>query len=1245
LGCSPGVFMQFLMRNLSSSRFIAFLVFLLALLFSPSLRAQSTYTAQLTGVITDSSGGVVPAAKVTLTDEATNVPVSATTNDKGIYVLTGLRPGKYTLRAEATGFASAERRGITLAVSQETTLDLSLAPRGIAETVIVTDQVPLLDTGSASLGTDVTNEYVRDIPLVNRSFFSLVFLAGGVTESAGSGIQDSYPSGTNFVSNGQRNATAEVRMDGALISAPEQGEGGTTNVYYQPSVEIMQEFKVENNSFSAEYGNNGGTVVNLVLKEGTNKFHGSGWWFGQRSALDANEFFNNAAGIPKADHLRDQYGFSLGGPIRKEKTFFFVDVEKVRVQDAVNMSGNVPTADERIGNFSADANSIYNPSNCLVLDPLTNTCSQRAQYVGDASSVDSSGHSLAGVSNVIPKSQIDPIGQAILNLYPTPNVNGNPNFNFRTSTIASSSGYQYDIKVDHHFNDKMHLSGRYSHLYSDFSTPFVLGDGTDAQGNTINDGLAGYTTVHNGGLEFNDSLSPTMLWTSRLAVDRVTSPGRSLGPTLESVGFPAILKQANGLDRFPTISVDPGGSANQLSLFNQCCDDTSFAHTLYSYTSSVSFVRGRHTLRAGFEQRQFFNNFGQPFNPTGNFSFPQSITGISPTDTTAGNSFADVLIGYGDPGSSITILPKVADKSWETAFYFQDDFKLSAKFTLNLGLRYEWSTPYTERFNHQQYSDFTGDTGIAISLLNGQPPTELKGTTIFPGQAGFGRHLPVDRRNVAPRLGFAYSVDAKTVVRGGAGIYYGLNPATNYQYPGTAFSSQGNIFFTLNNFNSRSATFENPLPNGLPQPEGKTYGQNPNWGFSNANNIGTEEARNANIYQWNIGIQRLLPQDITIGIDYSANRSNHLPWGGDNITTTRNRNFLPSDVRAQVSAAQHAQDPNCDVNGCVTAYLNQLVTNPFQYLFVQLPGQPAPIFNQPSSLYNQAQIPLANLLRTYPQFSGSFTGLPNLGANAFYNSMQLRFQKRAGHYVSFEGNYTLSKATDDSSAGFNAFVGTLNAGNVQQLDRLKSEHSISANDATHRFVLAAVVELPLGRGRWIGRDMNAFLDGVVGGWGVSIVATRQSGQPLAFGTVGTGNGLFTDGNQRPNILCSQLSSGVSYHQAAANGLSGLGNASVFSPNCFGYPGDEVPGNAPRYISTLRTDGIRNADLSFSKEFAIREGMKLQVRGEFFNFTNTPRFATPNTVVSTDPTNPGSFGTVTSTANTPRHMQFGVRFEF
>lgn len=402
----------------------------LSLLVGSAAYAQATYTAQLTGTVTDSSGAVIPGAKVVLTDEATAVGPTTNTDARGVYVFTGLRPSTYTIRVEAPNLAAQERKGVTLAVSQEATLDFTLKTGTVAETVTVTEQAPLLDTGNTALGTDVTNEYVRDIPLINRSMFGLVFLAGGVTETTGSGTQDSYPSGTNFVSNGQRNATAEVRLDGALTSAPEQGEGGTTNVYYQPSVEIVQEFKVENNSFSAEYGNNGGTVVNMVLKQGGNQFHGSGWWFGQRSALDANDFFNNAGGIPRPDHVRDQYGFSLGGPIRKQKTFFFIDAEFTREHDPVNITGTVPTDAERNGDFSqtmtADANgnpvvqAIYNPLQCA---PQNGTC-VRPQFQG----------------NMIPQQAINPIGQALLKLFPEPNVSGDQFGldNYRTSILTNA---------------------------------------------------------------------------------------------------------------------------------------------------------------------------------------------------------------------------------------------------------------------------------------------------------------------------------------------------------------------------------------------------------------------------------------------------------------------------------------------------------------------------------------------------------------------------------------------------------------------------------------------------------------------------------------------------------------------------------------------------------------------------------------------------------------------------------------
>jgi hypothetical protein len=276
-------------------------------------------------------------------------------------------------------------------------------------------------------------------------------------------------------------------------------------------------------------------------------------------------------------------------------------------------------------------------------------------------------------------------------------------------------------------------------------------------------------------------------------------------------------------------------------------------------------------------------------------------------------------------------------------------------------------------------------------------------------------------------------------------------------------------------------------------------------------------------------------------------------------------------------------------------------------------------------------IPQQLLLEPYPQFDGGFEGLPRLIATSWYHSLQIRFQKRASHYISFEGNYTFSKATDDSSAGRNAWIGNLGLDNPQVLDNLRAEHGIGSNDTPHRLVAAVILELPFGKDRWIGGGMNRVAEAIVGGWSLNSVVTVQSGQPLALYN---NSGLLVDGNQRPNVICSQLASGLSYRQAAESG------GSVLNQDCFGDPGDNIPGNAPRHFSNLRGDGIRNLDTSLSKEFKIHEGQLLQVRAEVFNAFNHQRFAFPD-VGSGD----GALGQVTSTTNNYRRMQFGARYQF
>lgn len=1248
-------------RNLQS---VAFFIgpFLLTLAAVTAGFAQGSYEAQVRGMVTDQSGAIMVNATVTITNDGTNISQTSKSDEHGQFFFTGLRPAVYTVKAEVSGFRISEKKGVVLQVDQQTTVDFTLHPLGVNESIEVTQTAPLMDTESATLGTDISSEYVHELPLANRSFFGLTFLAAGVTEVSGSGTSDNYPSGTNFTSNGQRNATAEIRLDGALISAPEQGEGGNTNVYYEPLVEGMQEMKVQNNSFSAEFGNNGGTVVNMVMKSGTDRFHGSAWYFLQRAQLDARDFFNPANVGPKPDSKRDQGGFSLGGPIVKNRTFFFVDFEKVRSSSASSGVVTVPTLAERQGDFSADTNpdtglpqNIYDPTALGCGNPCVNR--PQVQYNGQA--------------NVIPPSEQDPIGMAVLNLYPKPS-NGNEFNNYNFTTLANAPGYQFDIKIDHQINDKNRLSGRYSRGWSNFTTPLTLGDGFD------NDGIkSGVTVAQNASLEYTRAFNPRIIWTSHVGVDRVHELSLPSIPTISSFnaslpagvqGLPSVFEQANGIDKMPTFLMQ--GNLPWTNLYDQCCINTTFAHTLVSYSTQLVISKGAHLIKVGGEQRIFYNNFWQPNYPSGFMTFTDNTTSPNPNSNTdasgntSGNPFASLAFGYGDnvnASSQLVVTPSVANRSFETGFYVQDDWKLTPKLTINLGLRYQWSSPYTSRGNQIEFSNFAANSGVSIDLtsvpavaqtgtpsvqgamqsvgLNYPASQELLGTTQFPTSSR--RTIPTYWKDLGPRLGFSYQLGQQTVVRGGAGIYFGMSAATNFQYPGSAFRKTANLFFTNDNFATQSATLQNPFPGGFSGPQGTQYGQFANWGYQNPNDLGTTAARDAELYQWNLGIQRLLPSQIVLGVDYSANRSTHLPWAG-----TNNRAFIPSALLAQITAAVTPTDSSCITDGCVSNFLQTSVGNPFFSMFTAgcVPSASNPCFNEPNSNYGDQSgtIPLATLLNKYPQFNGDFEGLMIEEASSWYNALQVRFQKRTTHHISFEGSYTIAKSTDDSSAGRNNWVGALGLGIPQQLDRLSAERSIGGNDTPQRLAAAVVVDLPIGRKQWIGGNMNRAVDAVVGGWSLSTIITEQSGQPIALAM---SNARLANGTQRPEVVCSQFKTGTSVHSAALT-WQNANPAAYLNSNCFADPGDQVPGNAPRYFSGLRTDGIHNLDLNIYKSFVPKEGMRIEVRAETFNAFNHPRFAPPNTSVG-DPL----FGTITSDSvngtvlENPRSFQFGLRFEF
>jgi hypothetical protein len=523
----------------------------------------------------------------------------------------------------------------------------------------------------------------------------------------------------------------------------------------------------------------------------------------------------------------------------------------------VNIVATVPTAKERTGDFSntqsfdANGNLVLNQ----IFDPFT---------------TDANGNRTAYGGNVIPQNEVDPIGLALLNYYPKPNQAGDPAIgtnNYRDVILSGDNSVQFDVKIDQNFSERSRLNARYSFSHGNGNAPTVFFD------DIFNDGVNFTSDVYNDGLEYTYTPTANTLWISHFGVDRVSQPSFSKTPDPTSFGFPGYLGQ-NSVSRMPAILPNSNGDYSRFTpLFSQCCVDTKFAHTLLNYSSAFSWVHHGHNFKFGGEQRLFYNNFFQPNYPTGLFSFDQTVSSATPYDTnggTEGNSFANILIGYGDSGS-INVSRAVADLSRETAFYGLDNWKLTPKLTLNLGIRYEWSSPYTERHNLEQFSDFTGSSGVNVPTLG-----TLPGATIFASNSQ--RNIRVDRNNWAPRVGFAYQPNERTVVRGGAGVYFGMNVATNFQYPGTAFSSAPSVFFTKDNYVTRYATLENPFPAGIQYPQGTKYGKLAEWGLSNGNNLDLEKARNAEIYQWNVGLQQAFPWRIVLGIDYSANRSTHLPW-------------------------------------------------------------------------------------------------------------------------------------------------------------------------------------------------------------------------------------------------------------------------------------------------------------------------------------------------------------------------------
>ena len=436
------------------------------------------------------------------------------------------------------------------------------------------------------------------------------------------------------------------------------------------------------------------------------------------------------------------------------------------------------------------------------------------------------------------------------------------------------------------------------------------------------------------------------------------------------------------------------------------------------------------------------------------------------------------------------------------------------------------------------------------------------------------------------------------------GFITALTTPRPYQDLGPAFRTDLPFEPTLDNGLTRYASLANPFPFGNVAAQGTSYGKLAGWGFpSNSNQ--SETFRNANIYQWAASIQRELPGKQVIEIAYSANRSTHLP-----DAYVRDRNYIRTGVRQQYGSSG----------------LYALVNNPFYPYFVG----PNAVFNQPDSVYAQPTVQQIDLLRPYPQFPGVYEGFAEFVANSWYNSLQVKYEKRYSAGLNIIGSYTLAKQIDDGSASSNGWLG--NSPSVQDFNNLRGEYSVGATDARNRVVLSGSYELPFGHGKRFGSNMNGVVNAIAGNWQINAYYTFQSGLPI---NVSMASGRLADGNQRPNVTGNPRSPFSIQQVVSSNGADNFFNVDAFSD-----PGDQIAGNEPRFNTLLRGDSLRDLDFSVFKNFAYRERFKLQLRAEFFNFTNTPRFQDPNTSF------PGTnFGVITSQGNSPRQAQMGARFTF
>ena len=1165
-------------QKFCSSALLALAVFGLSVGSALAQEARST----LSGTILDSSGSAVVGAQLHLTNVATGVTLSATSNELGQYHLLFVNPGTYRLTVEMSGFRTFVREDIVLTMGEAATLDVPLELGSQTETVTVKAQAPLLDAEKADSGMVVDQKNLASLPIIARVPNLLAPLTPGVVWTApnyNSIAPFSNSALSSYSINGSISPSAEFLLDGAPNDMIYQA---AHSVAYAPPVDAVDEFRVVTGAYDAQYGRNGGGVVAVTMKSGTNALHGSAYDFMKRSFLDSNTFANNAAGGAKNYDKLDEWGGTLGGPVwiprvynGKDKTFFFVAYEHYHWNTlARGQVSSVPTPAQRSGDFSQTFNSAGQLN--TIYDPATgqsvNGTWVRSPFPG----------------NLIPTNRLDTVGANMANAYPAPNLVPAGKVNWQNNYFSPLyTWYVFPnivARVDHNVGQKERLFGRYvynNQLLYDISNNYLSGLGADNRyGNKVNNGvILDSVTVFNPSTTLDVRFSMNR-WTQNYHPE-VYNP--SVGPA--ALGLPAgLVSQFEEPGRFPYIT------ASNYQYLGESSGNIWYApSTNWSLAPNVARVQGRHYLKAGLDLRLMHLANYQSAYAGGTFAFDQTFTRSNylTADSLTGNAVAAMLLGAATSGEVDYIArPYYTWRYW--APWIQDDIKVSRRLTVNIGVRWDILTPISERYNRLNYGFFPSQVNPISSQVN---------QTLFPGFKAYGgigftgvNGLPkgafnTDWNNVQPRVGAAFQLSPTSVLRGGFGISYIPQVSFGDSY---GFSSTTPYVATLNANQTPSGVVSNPFPSGLIAPAGSSLGLSTLLG--QAPTFADPSGRIGYAYSYSLGIQKQLANQVRLSVAYVGSRTYDAP-----VTNTFNalskQNLALGDI---------TQGGNPNV-------LNQQVPNPFQGL---LPG---------TSL-NAATITNQQRLLPFPEFTAlSEQNIPV--GRVSYNSLQVNVQKRYANGLSLTASYTLSK-------------------NIQALSFLNPQDSGPSNtivpfDRTHVFVLAPVYELPFGPGRMFLKKSHGLVSRLVGGWQLMGNFTWQSGVPMTMPS-----GVFPIGNPvLPNPTPAQMfNTGL----VEANGtvVDKVGN---LAPAWQIQPAFALR-TASLYVGNLRDRWGPQLDMTMVKRTQIRERLNLELRVDALDAPNHPLWGGDPTISPTSPTF-GQLLVNSGQTNEPRQLQLSARLIF